>query len=128
MEKEYILKKELLTITEKKYYYIIKETFKEYEVLPQIALSSIIEKIKNFKNEYQNELNKVIDIGIFEKQTLRPLLLIEINDKSHLNFKRTKRDAKLLDICNNAGIKLIFFWIDENPTKIDIISKIIKNL
>lgn len=124
-QKQYTKKEEYQTNCEKYYYKILKEEFGEqYDIFPQVPLSSVVAKEKQFKKQYQNELFRIIDFGIFEKETQKPLLLIEINDKTHKQQKRIERDNKVKEICNNANIELITFWTDEKQSKEDIIYKI----
>lgn len=125
----YKIKQSQITECEKYFYDIFKKHFSNnYDVRPQIPLSSIIEKEKNFSREYQNELYRVIDFGIFDKNTLRPLLLIEINDSTHSQKNRRERDTKVKSICDNAGIKLITFWTKFDNTETYIVNRINKEL
>ena len=100
--------KSIMTAYERYFYYILKELENEYEVIPQLNLASIILKKNN--NRYYNELFRNIDFAIFSKNYEKILLLIEINDKTHSQYKRKKRDAKVQQICNNVGISLIKFY------------------
>ena len=61
-------------------------------------------------SRYNTELFRNIDFGIFNADYSKLLLLIELNDESHNNYHRKKRDIKVNDICNKAGIKLITFY------------------
>lgn len=101
--------KSLLTKNEMYFYNVISENFKEYLIQPQVNLATIIEKHKDYPTQYQNELFRNIDIGIFDKKTMQCLLLIEINDKTHNQRNRIKRDIKVKQICEDAGINLITF-------------------
>lgn len=101
--------KSLLTKNEMYFYNVISENFKDYLIQPQINLATIIEKHKDYPTQYQNELFRNIDIGIFDKHTMQCLLLIEINDKTHNQRNRIKRDIKVKQICEDAGINLITF-------------------
>ena len=101
--------KRLLTKNEMYFYNVISENFKEYLIQPQVNLATIIEKHKDYPTQYQNELFRNIDIGIFDKHTMQCLLLIEINDKTHNQRNRIKRDIKVKQICEDAGINLITF-------------------
>ncbi len=102
--------KKLITDNENFFYNIIENNFgNKYKVQTQIYLGAIVNKKKKFPSEYQNELNKTIDFGIFDKGTLYPLLLIEINDKTHSETKRIERDKKVKKICELANLKLISF-------------------
>lgn len=101
--------KPLMTECELQYYKILQNEFaKEYIIQSQINLASIINKKKEFENQYQNELFRNIDFGIFDFQG-NCLLLIEINDKSHNELKRIERDIKVNEICKHANITLLTF-------------------
>ena len=100
--------KKLLTATELKFYNAIKNAINDsYILLPQINLASIIERKDEHK--YQSELYRNIDFAIFDN-TYAPILLIEINDKTHNEKKRVARDIKVKEICQSAGLPLITFW------------------
>jgi hypothetical protein len=101
-------KKCLMTEMEKKFFAAIKKSAGEnYTVQPQVKLATIIEKQGDFK--YQNELYRNIDFGIFD-ENYNIVLLIEINDETHNEPNRKKRDAKVRDISKIAGIPLITFY------------------
>ncbi len=107
-ESKYIKKRHYLTNTEIEFYEAIKEIIQDnYIVLPQIPLSQIVEKEN--KNKYQNELYRVIDICIFDKE-YTPLLCIEINDETHHLKDRYMRDIKVKEILNKGGLPLITLW------------------
>lgn len=109
-KRKYSLKRCLMTKSEQEYYFAIKNAIgDEYIVQAQVPLSAIIEKDKSFEGEYQNELYRIIDFGIFTKEFC-PLLLVEINDQTHNTTNRRKRDAKVHEICNEAGIPIVTFW------------------
>lgn len=82
----------------------------KYEVLPQIALNTVIEKTTN--NSYRNELFRICDYCFVDKDTFEPLLLVELNDRSHLRADRQERDAKVAAICEAAKLPLVTFWLD----------------
>lgn len=128
-QKQYSVKNSLTTEYENRFYKILKSNFSDkYEIHPQIPLSSIIEKHKDFENQYQNELYRIIDFGIFTKESLKPLLLIEINDKTHKTKGRRERDNKVKEICDIANIELITFWTDYPNTEEYITNRIKKSL
>lgn len=83
---------------------------KKYEVVPQVALNSVIEKKTN--TSYRSELFRVCDYCFVDKDTFEPLLLVELNDRSHLRADRQERDAKVAAICAAAKIPLVTFWQD----------------
>lgn len=128
-EPKYTIKKSQISECEKYFYDILKKHFaNDFDIRPQVPLSSIIEKEKSFPREYQNELNRVIDFGIFNKETQEPLLLIEINDKTHNQSNRKERDKKVQSICNSAGIKLITFWTKFDNKEDYIVNRVLKEI
>ena len=103
-------KKKLLTKNEISYARAIqKATSYQYRLYPQVCLASIIQKTSD--NTYANELFRIVDFGIFDTD-YNIIALIEINDRSHKEWKRIERDKKVKDICESAGIPLITFWTD----------------
>ena len=120
-------KKKIMSDYEKYFYDILTENFsRKYFIMPQVNLASIISKEKNFPSEYQNELYRNIDFGIFDKKTMEVKLLIEINDKTHKQSNRIARDIKVKDICEKAEIKLITFYTNY-PNKEEYVIDRIKN-
>lgn len=104
----YELKSSLLSPIEKEYFDCIKTVLPEgYSVYPQINLASIINRTDT--HTFQNELFRNVDFGVFDKN-YKPIFLIEIQDKSHLNSKRKDRDQKIKMICEEAGIAIVEFW------------------
>ena len=107
----YVVKNCLMTKTELRYFDAIREAVgDEYVVVPQVPLSGVIEKEGDF--EYQGELFRTIDFGIFSLDYV-PLLLIEINDGTHRQEDRKERDEKVKEICKEAGIQIIAFWVNQ---------------
>ena len=128
-ENVYKLKKSIMSNCESTFFKVIYKHFeKDYLVIPQVPLASIIEKKKEFSSQYQNELNRIIDFGIFDKETFKPLLLIEINDNTHNEKSRQARDIKVKNICSSVKLNLITFYTNY-PNKEDyIIDRISKEL
>lgn len=122
-------KKSIMTENEKYFYNIFNKHFsKDYLILPQVNLATIINKNKEFEKQYQNELNRNIDFGIFDKENLTPLLLIEINDNSHNRKDRIKRDYKVKEICKNANLNLITFYTKYSNKENYIVNRINEEL
>ena len=110
------LKKKFLTKTEKKYYkifndiklFLLKENNFEINIVPQVSLASVVKK----HGKYRNELFRIIDYGIFDKN-FNLLFLIEINDKTHYTADRAERDKKVKNILKQSNIKLLTFRVGE---------------
>lgn len=82
----------------------------KYEVLPQVALVSVIDKKTN--TLYRNELFRICDYCFVDRDTFEPLLLVELNDSSHNREDRRLRDEKVAAICEDAGLPLVTFRTD----------------
>ena len=121
----YRLKDCIMTNTELKYYNALKSILSgtSYVLQPQVALSSIIERKES--HTFQSELNRVVDFAIFSPE-YSPILLIEINDSSHLKKDRKERDAKVKFILKSAKIPLITLWT-KNTFDIKAIAKELKS-
>ena len=124
----YYDKNKFMTNYEKYFYDIFVELEKEYyiRIHPQVNLATIIKK--NSDSGKMLELFKNIDFGIFTRNYEELLLLIEINDKTHNIPKRIKRDKKVKEIVNEAGIKLITFYSNYPNSKEYVKNRIIKEL
>lgn len=107
---EYKTKERIISQSEHEFYQKLVRAVPNYTVLQQVPLSNIVDKVSN--NAFRNELFRVIDYCIVERNTSRPLLLIELNDASHKKEDRRTRDQKVKAICDAAKIKLIFFYTD----------------
>lgn len=103
-------KKDLLTNSEKEFLIKLQDIYNtEYIIQPQIPLGSIVNKDRNLHNKYASELNRYIDFGIFDKN-YNLLMLIELQDNTHLQEERKYRDDKVKNICKQANIPLIEIW------------------
>lgn len=118
-------KKSFMTHSEYIFYTKIKDLENDYKIVPQVNLASIINKNSD---GYNNELFKNIDFAIFSKDYSTLLLLIELNDSSHNEYNRIKRDVKVRNICDKAGIKLITFYTKYSNDKNYLLSRILKEI
>jgi len=111
---KYAKKSYILSVPERNLYSLLKSILppNRYEVFCQSALVSVIDKVTH--TSYRNELFRVIDYCIVDKQTNEPLLLIELNDASHRRSEVVERDRKVAAICHNAGIAVISFTLEES--------------
>lgn len=123
---KYYLTKKFMTDAELDFYNKFKVLESIYKIVPQVNLSTIINKISNRK--YQNELNRNIDFAIFSYDYSQLLLLIELNDKTHNTKERIKRDKKVKEICNFVDINLITFYTNCTNEKNYVINRIQKEI
>lgn len=119
-------KKPIMSDYEIMFYNRMKDLETEYNIVPQLVLSSIVDK--KSKQKYRSELYRIIDFAIFSKDYSKLLLLIELNDNTHNQRKRKDRDLKVKKICNSAKIKLITFYTKYPNEKDYIINRIKKEI
>ena len=120
------IQKPIMTEYEYRFYQILKELENKYIIVPQLNLAAVIKKVNN--NRYYSELFRNIDFAIFDKELENILLLIEINDKTHNEYKRKDRDLKIKKICNDTGIKLVTFYTNYPNEEEYVINRILKEI
>lgn len=104
----YQLRFSLVTKTEMEYLNCIKSALPENcLVQAQANLASFIVRTDNAR--FQTELYRNVDFLVTDL-SYRPLLVIEINDQTHLASDRRERDKKVSNICEEAGIPIIKLW------------------
>lgn len=119
----YSKKPSLLTPLEKEYYSEFCQIFAgKYIVFPQINLASVVNKDTQ---GFRNELFRNIDFGVFTAE-LDLVLLIEINDRSHLRPDRVERDKSVKKICKKAHIPLVTFWTKDGINRQEFIAQFSK--
>ena len=119
-------KKPIMSDYEIMFYNRMKDLEAEYNIVPQLVLSSVVDK--KSKQKYRSELYRIIDFAIFSKDYSKLLLLIELNDNTHNQRNRKDRDLKVKKICNSAKIKLITFYTKYPNEKDYIINRIKKEI
>lgn len=101
-------KASLLTANEKDYMKCIRAVLPEnYLLQSQVNLASFIERTDEAR--FHTELFRNVDFLIMDLE-YRPLIVIEVNDASHLSKDRQERDKKVSKICEEAGIPIIKLW------------------
>lgn len=124
---EYEKKEYLLTPTELKFYKVLKNITNEQNLLicPQVALYEIIQN-KDFK-DFNRIASKTIDFVITEPN-LRIKFCIELDDYSHNQPKRKKRDAFVNKLFNDTNVKLIRIPVQNYYNKEELKNIITKGL
>lgn len=109
----YARKKSLLTPCEIEFLQSLRKIEpSRCEVLYQVALVSVVDK--KTQTAYRNELFRIIDYCFVDRRTYAPLLLVELNDSSHLRADRKLRDEKVAEICRKAKMPLVSFTVEES--------------
>ncbi len=110
---EYRKKRTLMSPPERELYELLTKLLdrRAFAVLPQTALVSVIDKVSG--GGYRNELFRIADFCIVDAGDFEPLVLVELNDASHLRDDRRLRDEKVAAICSDAGIPLVTFTLEQ---------------
>lgn len=103
--------KSLLTDQEKNFYFRVlrKEFGSQYEILLKVRLGDIIYLANEPANrkEYGNQLYcKHIDFVLCDKNTLEPVIAIELDDNSHRKFDHQERDQIKNHVCLQANLPI----------------------
>lgn len=130
----YKKKRHFLTLDEKELFLILQDlTAGNYLVFPQLHLSTLLqvkEESKDLSGKFE-WLNKLfVDFVIFDKQTIQPRLVIELNDKTHLWGNRKARDQfvkKSLEDNNIPFLAIETEFLINGQAK-DIIEEKIRNI
>jgi very-short-patch-repair endonuclease len=100
-----------MTEHEHGFYKILDEALgRDYYIIAQAHLSTFLtENVKgqNWKAAFRHINGKSVDFLLCDKQTLEPLLTIELDDKTHEQSGRILRDAEVERILASAHIPLI---------------------
>lgn len=84
----------------------------KFIIIPQAHLSVFIDhKVKgqNWKGAFSVINGKSVDFLLVEKNTLKPVVAIELDDWSHKEEERILRDEKVKRILDESGVLLIRF-------------------
>src|ERR1017187_895295 len=108
---EYRRKDCVMTNAEQECYHaLVAEMGPDYYFFPQIHLNAIVQP--NNKREdrfyaFRHINQKSVDFVACDKKELRPLFVIELDDKTHNQPRRIERDREVELILRGAGIPLI---------------------
>lgn len=115
-------KKYFLTISEKELFQLLQEYIIDKEILifPQLHLSTLLEVNEN-NNDLLGKFNWInklyVDFVLFDKNTIQPLLVIELNDPTHFWNNRKARDEFVMKALNSNNINLLTFTNEDIKNK-----------
>ena len=124
---KYIKKEYLLTQTELKFYKILKQITDELNltICPQIPLYQIVKNI-DYK-DFNKISNKSIDFVIAENN-LKIKLCIELDDYTHKQEKRKKRDNFVNKLLEETNVKIVRIPVQNYYNKDELKEKIKESL
>ncbi|MBU4536718.1 DUF2726 domain-containing protein [Patescibacteria group bacterium] len=107
----YYKKKHLLTYRENKFFRVLEEVIGEqYYIFPQVNLDKIVSIENNYSYDYtyRNKINrKSVDFVLFDKQSILPILVIELDDSTHQRESRKERDIFVNKVFEKCDILIL---------------------
>lgn len=126
----YLKKEYLLTRAEKDFYFVLSEILgNDYLIFSKVRMADLLYLPKgigrrNFYS-YQNKIqSKHVDFLICDKANIKPLVVIELDDSSHLKADRISRDELVDSIFQNAKLPIVHIKVSANYDKEDLLGQI----
>ena len=120
----YTAKSLMMTRTESEFFLKLDHVVSEcYHVFPQVHLSALLDhKVKgqDWKFAFRHINGKSVDFVLCDKETLRPTYAIELDDLTHEQSDRRKRDLEVERIFEEANLPLVRFK-NKNVSETEII-------
>lgn len=108
---QYERKNFLISKAEHEFFDILIEILNnKYYIFTQVHLPTILEhklKGQNWRGAFSHINQKSVDFVICDKDYLRPLLVIELDDMSHNREDRKERDKDVEEILASANLPLL---------------------
>ena len=122
----------LMSRAEHEFFNILVEVVgNQYYVFPQIHLSTILDnKVvgQNWRGAFRHIDEKSVDFVICDKAYIKPILAIELDDKTHEREDRKGRDGEVERILNESGLALLRFGNNGSFNKEEIKRLILEKL
>lgn len=123
-EYAYTAKSLMMTRTESEFFTKLDQAVSQrYYVFPQVHLSALLDhKVKgqDWSHAFWHINGKSVDFVLCDKITLRPTYAIELDDLTHEQSDRRKRDTEVERIFREANLPLVRFQ-DKNVSEQEII-------
>lgn len=124
-ELPYKLRDDFLSPAEQNFYLVLKGCVSDWaDICPKVNLGDVFfASCENFgqRQSYTNKINrKHVDFLLCDLKTARPLVGIELDDKSHNQKKRQERDAFVEQVFAKANLPLERFPVQHsyNPSQL----------
>jgi very-short-patch-repair endonuclease len=122
----------LISRPEHEFFDILVEVVgKQYQVFTQVHLPTILDhKItgQSWKGAFSHINGKSVDFVICDKAYIKPLLAIELDDRSHERSDRIERDSEVERMLQEAGMPLLRFGNNGSFNKEEIKRLVLEKL
>lgn len=110
---EYRAKACYMTKSEAEFFKILYRVASDrYYIFPQAHLSAILDhKVpgQNWKGAFRHINGKSVDYVLCDKQTLKPVYAVELDDYTHQYSNRQERDHEVERMLQSAGVPFVRF-------------------
>ncbi len=123
----------LLSVTECKFYYALKQVAEQnnWHVFAKVRLEDLLWLPSNTVNRFSlrnRGKSRHIDFVICDYRDVRPLLAIELDDASHNRPDRQERDEFIDQVFNDAGLPILHYSVKSFYNQSEISAEIGKVL
>lgn len=125
----YLKKDSLLTEAERKFYLILSEIIgNDYLIFSKVRMAGLLYLPKMNNSDYYHYQNKIqskhVDFLICDKENIKPLLVLELDDSSHLKIDRILRDTLVDKIFESAQIPILHIKNSASYDKAELLNQI----
>lgn len=123
----YISRNKLLTDTERRLYFCLKEIFKDSNIVifPKVRLIDIVDVLPHSDKVYLWKIQaKHIDFVLCNENDSKILLCLELNDSSHRSQDRIERDVFVSNVLNTVNIPIVFLPVQRYYEPNEVYEKI----
>jgi hypothetical protein len=108
----YHLRDDFLSPAEHNFYHVLREAVADWAVVaPKVNLSDLFYVQTGNQKDNRRFLNQIdrkhVDFLLCDARTMRPLMGVELDDRSHLRADRQQRDALVAGVFGAAGLPLV---------------------
>lgn len=119
----------LLTVAERNFYEVLKKVSDENNKLlfAKVRLEDLLWLPENVENRFglRNRIkSRHVDFVLCDKENIRPLIAIELDDSSHNREDRIKRDDFLDEALHDAGLPILHIRVQETYDVEELIRQI----
>lgn len=122
----------LISRPEHEFFNILVEILgNKYNIFTQVHLPTILDhKVvgQNWKGAFSHINGKSVDFVICDKAYIKPLLVIELDDKSHEREDRIDRDGVVEQMLKDAGMPLLRFGNNGSFNKEEVSHLVLEKL
>lgn len=127
----YLKKDCLMSEAEKKLYFVLLEVVgNDYLIFSKVRMADLLYLPKMSNSQFYHYFNKIqakhVDFLICDKENIKPLLAIELDDSSHLKVDRILRDKLVDKIFESASFPIIHITASASYDKENLFQAITK--